>query len=184
MGKKNRSTPPAPRRRLSRNGIQEGVCKGCGKKTTYWGRQLRRDSIHWHIRCYQRLYARKRRGRMRSYKKTCVVCGRTFLSQGSGAKLRKTCSQACALRHALERKGRSQRGVKFTKLVTQGVCLGCGGTTRKGKRRRRGRADSLHWHQLCYHRLRECPKPVREKLIAIHREFAAWLAAWKKKGPA
>jgi len=166
---------------LSKHGVQEGLCRGCGKKTTWRGRKLRKDSIHWHTRCYQRLYGRKRRGWMRPYKKTCAVCGRTFLSEGRGAKLKKTCSKACADRRSLERVGRSHRGVKFTKLITQGVCLGCGGTTRKGRRRRRGRTDSLHWHQLCYLRLRALPPSVSRKLITLHREFANWLKAWKKR---
>jgi hypothetical protein len=36
---------------LSKYGVQEGIFRGCGKKTTWRGRQLRKDSMHWHTRC-------------------------------------------------------------------------------------------------------------------------------------
>ncbi len=178
---KRGSAPPAPGAggHLSRDGIQEGVCKGCGKKTTWRGRQLHRDSIHWHTRCYQRLYKRKLRGSFTPRERSCKVCGKAFLVLGLGHS-RTMCSQACV--RARYRESRD-RGNKFSRVFPEGVCLGCGGRTFKG-RRRKGRRDSIHWHGICYHRLRDRPDPVRQKLIALHREFAKWLADWKKENPA
>lgn len=160
---------------FSRYGAHEGVCQGCGQPTHY-RRRGGRDTFNWHLRCYQRLYRRKTRGSFAPVRNTCAVCGKTFVVQGQRF-ARKTCSPTCA---KVRTQVRKYKGVKFSQLHREGVCLGCGGRTFK-RRRRRGRRDSFNWHGQCYSRVRRFPTPIRSKLISIHREFAEWLSAWEKR---
>ncbi len=177
-----RSTPPAPRRHLSRNGIQEGVCKGCGGATRW--RKGGRDSFSWHSRCYQRVYKRRIRGWPWSERRLCVVCGRPFLARGQGSWNQRTCSPACTRKNkqtvtqAYEIKIGRLKWKLFSRHLKEGLCLGCGMPTRKG-RRSYGKKDTIRWHGACYYRVSRIHPEVRRKLIAIHREFGQWLAAWE-----
>jgi hypothetical protein len=161
MRPKKRGRGSAAQKSL-RQGGPEGVCKGCGGATRW--RKGSRDSIHWHSRCYQRLYRRRTRNWPWSEKRRCVVCGKPFLAKGAGGFHKKTCSPACSRRNTLavirawdERHGRKR---KFTAILREGVCLGCGRATRRG-RKSYGRKDSIRWHHACYQRARRLRPDVK-----------------------